>query len=49
MAQNFTDVTFNDNIELYGMINGHDLQNLVEDTVSKNDPVLLRTVIFGNL
>lgn len=47
VPQNFTDVTFNDNIQLYGLLNGHDLAELVADTVSKNEPVHLNQVIFG--
>lgn len=47
VPQNFTDVTFNDNIQLYGLINGHDIQHLVEDTVNKSEPVLLQNVVFG--
>lgn len=47
VPQNFTDVTFNDNIQLYGLINGHDIQHLVEDTVNKSEPVQLQNVVFG--
>lgn len=48
VPQNFTDVTFNDNIQLYGQLNGFDLPKLVADTVSVNEPALLSYVIFGN-
>lgn len=48
VPQNFTDVTFNDNIQLYGRLNGYDLPELVADTVSVNEPALLSYVIFGN-
>lgn len=45
--QNFTDVTFNDNIQLYGRLNDLDLPQLVDDTISVNEPALLQYVIFG--
>lgn len=47
VPQNFTDVTFNDNVQLYGLLNGHDLGELVADTVSRIEPVHLKEVIFG--
>lgn len=48
MPQNFTDVTFNDNIQLYGHLNGYDLPELFADTISVNEPAILSYVIFGN-
>lgn len=47
VSQNFTDVSFNDNIQLYGVINGYDLKEVFDDTVFKNNPVLLKHVVFG--
>lgn len=48
VPQNFTDVTFNDNIQLYGQLNDFDLPALFADTVSVNEPALLSYVIFGD-
>lgn len=48
MPQNFTDVVFNDNIQLYGRLNGYDLPALFADTISVNEPVTLPNVAFGN-
>lgn len=48
MPQNFTDVTFNDNIQLYGHLNGYDLPELFADTISVHEPAILPYVIFGN-
>lgn len=48
MPQNFTDVTFNDNLQLYGLLNGYDLPELVADTISIHEPASLKNVVFGN-
>ncbi|XP_055320364.1 uncharacterized protein LOC129577415 [Sitodiplosis mosellana] len=48
VPQNFTDVTFNDNLQLYGLLNGNDIDQLFDDTVNKSEPVALKRVIFDN-
>ncbi|XP_031630094.1 uncharacterized protein LOC116345133 [Contarinia nasturtii] len=47
--QNFTDVTFNDNLQLFGSINGYDFDKLVQDSVNKSEPASLKHVIFDNI
>lgn len=47
VPQNFTHVTFNDNIQLNGLLNGYDLAELVADTVFKGEPGFLNELIFG--
>lgn len=49
MPQNFTDVTFNDNLQLYGLLNGNDIDQLFDDTVNKSEPAALKHVIFGRI
>lgn len=46
--QHFEDITFNDNLQLYGLINGFELQHLVDDTVNKSDAAVFKHVTFGN-
>lgn len=47
VPQNFTDVTFNDNLQVYGHLNGNDMDQLFDDTVNRNEPAQLKHVIFG--
>lgn len=47
VPQNFTDVTFNDNLQVYGLLNGYDIDGLFDDSVNKSEPALLKHVVFG--
>lgn len=47
VPQNFTDVTFNDNLQVYGLLNGYDIDGLFDDSVKKSKPALLKHVVFG--